>query len=265
MLGDVGASARCAEGHSFDYARSGYLNLVRRTGRRARVGDTPAMVQARAELLAAGHYDRLTEAVARAAAAAAPTASVLAELGSGTGHYLAASVDRLRELGRPPECAFGFDLSKAAAAHSARRRRDIGFVVADVEALIPLRDSAADVVLSVFAPRPAPELARVVRREGELVAAFAGPRHLERLRERLDLIGVREQKLDRLAERLRPAFELVAAVPLEYEVELTEEDARHAVLMGPNARHDHALARLDGPLGDLVSVFVSRFRRVQDA
>lgn len=265
-LDGVDGSARCADGHSFDYARSGYLNLTRGTGRRARVGDTAPMVRARAELLATGHYDALAGAVAGAVAEAAagvvaPAAPVLAEVGSGTGHYLAAAVERLRERGRDPESAFGFDLSKSAADRAAREHPDMRFVVADVEALIPLRDSVADVVLSVFAPRPAQEIARVARPGGELVAAFAAPRHLERLRDRLGLIGVRQQKLEELTARLEPWFEPVSADAVEYEVELTEEDARRVVLMGPNARHDHQLDRIDGPIADRVSAIVARFRR----
>jgi len=259
-LTDVDPSARCAEGHSFDYARSGYLNLTRQAGARARVGDTAPMVRARAELLATGHYDRLLAAVADAVG---PSASVVAEVGSGTGHYLAATVARMRERGGGPECAFGFDLSKPAADHAARKHPDLRFVVADVEASIPLRDSVSDVVLSVFAPRPGQELARVIRPGGELVTAFAAPRHLERLRDRWDLMGVREQKLEELTTRLEPWFEPVSAAAVDYEVELSEDDARLVALMGPNAWHDHELEPLGGPIIDRVSVVVARFRRLQ--
>lgn len=260
-LADVDGSARCAEGHSFDYARSGYLNLTRQAGR-ARVGDTAAMVRARAELLASGHYDRLAAAVAHAAS---PAGGVVAEVGSGTGHYLVAAVERMRERGQDPECAFGFDLSKAAADHAARRHPELRFVVADVEAAIPLRDVTADVVLSVFAPRPAQELARVTRPGGELVAAFAAPRHLQRLRDRWGLMGVRPGKLEELTRRLWPWFEPASADAVEYEVELTEEDARRVVSMGPNAWHDHQLEHLDGPMVDHVSATVARFRRTSSS
>ena len=272
-LADADGSARCAEGHSFDYARSGYLNLGRATAGRPRAADTAAMVQARTEFLAAGHYEPIAGAVAAAAVdaasgrapatgavAAGPTTQVLAEIGSGTGHYLDAVARDLGEQGRRPECAIGFDLSKPAAAGASRRHPDLKFVVADVEAQIPLRDSVADLVLSVFAPRPAAELGRVVRAGGELVVAFASPRHLERLRERLQLLGVGENKLERLGERLRPWFDLIAAAPLEYEVELTAEDARRLALMGPNAWHGVDPEALVGGLTDTVSVVVARFR-----
>jgi 23S rRNA (guanine745-N1)-methyltransferase len=258
----AGGSARCGQGHSFDYARSGYLNLTRTGGGRARAGDTPAMVEARAKFLDGDHYGRIAAAVGDAAAVAGGSAArVLAEMGSGTGYYLAAAAQALRAQGAELDCAVGFDLSKPAAAHAARRNGDLEFVVADVETAIPLRDWAADVVLSVFSPRPGPELGRVVRPGGELVVAFAGPRHLERLRQLLNLIGIHEDKLGRLSERLRPWFDPVATSAVEYEIELDAEDARRLVEMGPNARHGFDPAALDGGLDDLVSVHVARFLR----
>ena len=59
---------------------------------------------------------------------------------------------------------------------------------------------------------------------GELVVAFAGDRHLARLRERLGLIGVHEGKFERLAERLEPWFDPVSTEAVEYELKLDAED-----------------------------------------
>ena len=46
---------RCPRRHSFDIARQGYVDL--RAGRAPHAGDTAEMVAARADFLAAGHYD----------------------------------------------------------------------------------------------------------------------------------------------------------------------------------------------------------------
>ena len=257
-------SARCAEGHAFDYARSGYLNLARQSRGRGRVGDTAAMVRARDELLGTGRYEGIARGVVAAARAAGARAAVVAEIGSGTGYHLDAVVSALRESGAGPECGFGFDLSKPATALASRRHPSLRFAVADAEVAIPLIDSAAGLVLSVFAPRPAAELGRVTRPGGELVVAFAGPRHLERLRERLCLISVQEDKLERLTARLAPWFDPVSAVPVEYEAEFAEQDARRLVQMGPNAWHGFDPGAIAGPLRDLVSVVVARFRRAKD-
>lgn len=262
-LTDSEGSARCAEGHTFDYARSGYLNLARQSRGRGRIGDTAAMVRARDELLGTGHYEGIARGVVAAAREAGAEATVVAEIGSGTGYYLAAVVGALRESGPGPECAFGFDLAKPAAALASRRHPGLRFAVADAEIAIPLVDAAAGLVLSVFSPRPAAELARVTRPGGELVVACAGPRHLERLRERLSLMSIGEDKLERLTARLAPWFDPISTVPIEYEAEFAEDDARRLVEMGPNAWHDVDPGAMVGPLSDLVSVVVARFRRKQ--
>ncbi|WP_436837212.1 putative RNA methyltransferase [Micromonospora matsumotoense] len=59
---------RCPRRHSFDLARRGYVNLL--TGRAPHVGDTAEMVAARADFLAAGHYDVISSALAEAASSA---------------------------------------------------------------------------------------------------------------------------------------------------------------------------------------------------
>ena len=210
------------------------------------------MVAARAELLSRGHF----EPVARAVAGAVERPSVLAELGSGTGYYLHAA-----HAASGASCAFGFDLSKDACARAARAHPHLRFAVADVEERIPLHDAGADALLSVFAPRPAAEVARVVRPGGVLVAAFATERHLAALRERLGLIDVHPRKLDRLAERLGPWFSADGAEPVEYELELPAHDAALLVAMGPNARHRAGAQVPSEPVGDTVAVLVARFRR----
>jgi 23S rRNA (guanine745-N1)-methyltransferase len=218
------------------------------------------MVRARADFLAGGYFRPVAEAMA-AAVAAAPPGGVLAEIGSGTGYYLAAAAEALARHGAGAGCAVGFDLSKAAADHAAKRHPGLEFVVADVEAGIPLQTAAAGAAISVFAPRPAVELARVVRPGGAFVAAFASPRHLERLRGRLRLMGVHDDKLGRLSARLEPEFETLSTETVEYEIQLGVEDARRLVLMGPNAWHGAELGGLGAGHEDVVSVVVVRYRR----
>ncbi len=251
----------CAEGHSFDIARAGYVNLALGHGPRQRVGDTAEMVKARAEFLDAGHLEPVAAAVAEAVAGGYPGSGCLAELGSGTGAYLRAASDRLAETAPEPLSAWGFDLSKPAASMSARRHRELGFAVADVESRIPLLDSAAGALMAVFAPRPAAECARVLAAGGCLVAAFATPRHLERLRDRWDLLSVGEGKLKRLSERLAPWFTPGEARTVEYELELAPADAERLVAMGPNARHGGLPEPITESASERISVTVAAFRR----
>jgi hypothetical protein len=92
----VGRTLRCGTGHSFDIARSGYVNLLP-AGRNQ--GDTAAMVAARDAFLSAGHFAGLAAALAEASAASRWEGCV-ADVGAGTGYYLAAVLDRLPGRGR---------------------------------------------------------------------------------------------------------------------------------------------------------------------
>ena len=57
-------SWRCAEGHCFDVARQGYVNLLPVQQKHSlHPGDTPAQVHARRRFLSAGFYAPIAEAV----------------------------------------------------------------------------------------------------------------------------------------------------------------------------------------------------------
>ena len=59
------SAAACANGHSFDRARSGYLNLLL-TKQSAEPGDSAAMLQSRRAFLQAGFYDAMSSAASAA-------------------------------------------------------------------------------------------------------------------------------------------------------------------------------------------------------
>ena len=74
----LNGSLGCAEGHRFDLARQGYVNLV------PAPGDTAAMVSAREAFLGAGHLDFIP----------LDAEGVVVDAGSGPAHHLAAGEGR---------------------------------------------------------------------------------------------------------------------------------------------------------------------------
>src|ERR1035437_2058927 len=56
-----GRGLRCAQGHAFDRAREGYVNLLRTRD----TGDAKVMLQARRQFLDQGHYAPLAEALSQ--------------------------------------------------------------------------------------------------------------------------------------------------------------------------------------------------------
>jgi 23S rRNA (guanine745-N1)-methyltransferase len=253
--------ARCAEGHSFDVARQGYLNLLpgdARTGS----ADTAAMVRARAEFLAGGHYAPIAEAVAAAAAVASPAGDAI-DLGAGTGYYLAAILERL-----PASKGLALDVSKHALRAAARAHPRIGAVGCDAWAGLPVRDAAAALAINVFAPRDPAELARVLAPNGYLVVVTPNRAHLAELVSAVGMLTVQERKRERLEGKLGTLFDPIDDTTVERELVLSHTDLAALVAMGPSARHlteqqvAERVAVLADPLPVTLSVTVATYRRV---
>jgi 23S rRNA (guanine745-N1)-methyltransferase len=230
-LSRTGGSVACANGHAFDVARSGYLSLLpgdAHTGS----ADTAEMVEAREAFLGAGHFEPLAEALAQEAERAAHRRGAALDLGAGTGWYLARVLDRLP--GRP---GLALDLSKHALRRAARAHPRIAAVACDAWRPLPVRDDVAALVLSVFAPRNGPEIARVLRPGGALLVVTPTGRHLAELVDRLGLLTVDEHKRERLAAALDAHLDLERRHDHEWSLDLRPVDVANAVAMGPSARH----------------------------
>lgn len=239
---------RCRAGHSFDVARQGHVNLL---GHAAPANaDTAEMLAARERFLDAGHYAPIADALARRLAGCRR----VIEVGAGTGHYLARVLDA-----NPDAVGLATDVSPFAARRAARAHARMGAVVADTWAGLPVRSSAADALLCVFAPRNPAEFARVVAQGGLLLVVTPNPGHLAQARESLGLLGLEDDKLAKLNRSLVGAFEPVATLRLHWTMQLGADALADLVAMGPNAFHEHAQVA-DGMAVD-ADVQLSIFRR----
>jgi 23S rRNA (guanine745-N1)-methyltransferase len=254
----AGAALRCAEGHSFDIARQGYVNLVPGSA------DTPEMVEARDLFLRAGHFRPLGAALAEEAATAVAHREVaVLDLGAGTGHHLAAVLDAF-----PDARGIAIDASPAALRRAARAHERAAAVGADAWKPLPVADGVAGLLLSVFAPRNPGEMARVLAPNGALLAVTPTPRHLHELVGPLGLLSVPDDKEDRLDAQLAGHFELTRRRTIEHAMFLTSEESAQLVRMGPSAWHvderqlAERLASLADPLAVTASMTLSAFRGV---
>jgi len=174
----LGRAWRCARGHSFDVARSGYLCLLQPQDRRSPdAGDARAAVEARARLLASGIGRGLFDEVARRVAALGIGAgAAVLELGSGTGELLAEVAQRCGARG------IGIELSTLAAERAARAFPACTWLVANADRRLPIRERSVDLVLSVNARRNPGECARVLCPGGRLLVAVPAADDLVELR-----------------------------------------------------------------------------------
>lgn len=163
----------CPRGHSFDVARSGYINLLQPQDRRSRnPGDSKEAARARRRFLERGFADPLVDAIA----ALVGQGPVL-DAGCGEGHQLEAF--RRRTDGD----AHGVDISVPAIDLAARKFRECRFVVANADRFLPYADGSFAAVSSITARMNAPEFRRVLRGGGIALIAVAGADDLIELRE----------------------------------------------------------------------------------
>lgn len=276
-----GGSLRCANGHAFDIARQGYVSLPR-PGARAPRADTAAMVAARAGFLAAGHFGSLAEEVTAALAqemaaalfervAAGPgrggqpsrvaVPGCVADVGAGTGYYLAAVLGRL-----PGRSGLALDASKFALRRAAQAHPRVGAVACDVWRRLPVADHAAVAALSVFAPRNGAELHRILHPRGRLLVVTPAPEHLGELIGPLGLLTVGPDKDERLAGQLNAYFEAVSRRGHAATLSLGHQAIGSLVAMGPSAWHvDPAaatarIAALPDPMRVTLAVTISLYR-----
>jgi 23S rRNA (guanine745-N1)-methyltransferase len=267
----------CADGHSFDIARQGYLNLLTGHGTKF-VPDSAAMVSARDAFLEAGHYRPLADAVAGSVKEALDTASastaggvketdLIVDAGTGTGWYLQqvlAALNPTRTLNSV--AAVGLDISKFALRRAARRNPQAANVVWDLWRELPLAASTADVVLVIFAPRNASEFARILKPGGTLVVVTPLPGHLAEIAQDAGMLRIHENKDLALAESLAGPFEPVSSHELVVPLSLTPPDVGNVALMGPAGHHldpvelEQRLARLPGRTAATAAFRISIFK-----
>ncbi|HVX45123.1 MAG TPA: methyltransferase domain-containing protein [Mycobacteriales bacterium] len=161
---------RCENGHHYDRARQGQVNLLPH-GRRRESGDSAEMLQARRRIFDSGLYAPVAEGIV---ALAAGRPRVL-DAGCGEGYYL-----RSLDAAIGAEC-YGIDIGKTAAAMASRAHPAGAYAVANAYR-IPVLDSSADLVLKVFAPAAGSELARVLAPGGIVIEVIPGPAHMRELR-----------------------------------------------------------------------------------
>ena len=169
----------CPKNHSFDIAKSGYVNLLLNSSQ-GHHGDDKLMVRARRDFLDKGYYDRFIAAVADAAAEFTPPEATVLDAGCGEGIYSLAVLRAIEKAGKHGEL-LGVDISKTALQYASKRSPDFTLCVASC-AHLPVEDGSVDEVLNIFSPFVPEEFARVLKRSGYLLRAYPLREHLWELK-----------------------------------------------------------------------------------
>lgn len=176
-----GKCYRCAGGHSFDMARSGYVNLLlsKHIGKTVH-GDNKLMVQARRKFLDSGYYTPLAVSLCDTVEKYFH-GGVLLDAGCGEGYYTSKVAERLRNCERSADI-YGIDVSKIAVDHAAKRNRSVKYAAASVFH-IPVESGSCHMLITLFAPYCGGEFTRVLAEKGIMIMAIPSRDHLWELKQ----------------------------------------------------------------------------------
>jgi 23S rRNA (guanine745-N1)-methyltransferase len=232
---------RCANGHSFDLARQGYVNLLPVQNKKSREpGDSTAMIEARRRFLDAGFYLPIAQQVNALALQYLPDGDVcVVDAGCGEGYYLNQLSRALAESGRTANL-IGLDIAKPAIIAATRRNKQITWLVASNSnpAIFP---GTVDFILCMFGFPVYPTFAAMLKPGGRLLLVDAAPDHLLELRE-IIYPEVRKSPPPVLDRALQAGFELIDSQALRYRTpELERAQIADLLVMTPHLyRATHA-------------------------
>lgn len=206
---------RCEQGHCFDLAKEGYVNLMVGSRSGENRGDSKASARSRKEFLSKDYYRCLKEAIGQRI-----TGTVL-DICCGEGYY----DEYDGEL-------YGFDLSKEMVRLASKRWKQHHYFVANLFH-IPVADHSIDTAVHLFAPFCGAEFARVLQDDGVLYSVIPGERHLFEMKELLyETPYVNDEEAPTC-----PELSLVSRTKVSDRVLLSQEDLKTCFSMTPYYYH----------------------------
>lgn len=171
-LTELEKGAVCVNRHSFDKAKSGYINLLPNNLPKGNHGDNKIMVKARHDFLEKGYYIPLRDELCKVIKKYSSEKSVVLDAGCGEGFYTKGVTESL------PDCEmFAVDISKDAMKITARCDKKIKSAAASVFHL-PIETESIDICYSVFSPLCESEFERVLKKNGYFIYVIPAENHL---------------------------------------------------------------------------------------
>lgn len=161
----------CDGMHSFDRARSGYVNLLI-SQKGGDHGDNREMTLARKKFLDGGYYEPLRLALCDDIKAKLSDGAAILDSGCGEGYYTEGIMKTL-----PHADVYGIDISKSALSLIGQREHRPTSAVASVYHL-PFGAEEFDAATSVFSPFAREEFLRVLKPHGMIFSVIPSRRHL---------------------------------------------------------------------------------------
>ena len=227
----------CENGHSFDIARQGYVNLLPVQQKRSmNPGDSKDMVNARSHFLNSGVYNKVALNLAEILRQHISESNELKVLdaGCGEGYYLNFLYNYfLQQIPNNNFSYLGLDISKLAIVAAARRNKNISWVVGTNRSP-PVEGNSIDVILCVFGFQSYNGFNQVLKGGGKVILVEPAKNHLKELRE-IIYNDVKLTEPTALDDAEQEGFKLIETIDVNFETDvLNHEAVQQLLLMTPH-------------------------------
>ena len=174
----VESSLKCSNRHSFDLAKFGYVNLAPQIKQSANYDKEN--FQNRQQILEAGFYQAILEAISELLASSETSTTVL-DIGCGEGFY-----SRKLQESHSDKTFYAFDISKDSVQIAAKSEPNwaVNWFVGDL-ARLPIKDASMGILLDIFSPAHYGEFRRVLSKNGILIKVIPTENHLKEIRQKI--------------------------------------------------------------------------------
>ncbi len=216
---------KCQDGHSYDIAKEGYVNLLLPNKKNSLLpGDNKEMVSAREQFLNKDYYAPLKEEISKYINEHFKKDITLLDAGCGTGYYSIHIKEKYQYVMR----ILGVDISKFAVQKASKKSKEDTFVVASIFDL-PTIDKCFDVILNIFSPKANESFSRVLKDDGVLIQVMPGENHLIELKE----ILYKDKVYKNEVEYEYSGFNLKDKMEVTYSIKVNKDDLMHLFTMTP--------------------------------
>lgn len=222
---------KCCNRHSFDLAKFGYVNLAPQIKQSANYDKEN--FQNRQQILEAGFYQAILDAVSDLLASSKTTTTIL-DIGCGEGFY-----SRKLQESHSEKTFYAFDTSKDSVQIAAKSEPNwaVNWFVGDL-ARLPIKDANMDILLDIFSPANYGEFRRVLSKDGILIKVIPTENHLKEIRQRVqDQLTNKEYSNQDIKEHFQEHFTILSSQTASLTKTITAEQLQALLSMTPLLFH----------------------------
>ncbi|HEU5569265.1 TPA: methyltransferase domain-containing protein [Streptococcus pneumoniae] len=222
---------KCCNRHSFDLAKFGYVNLAPQIKLSANYDKEN--FQNRQQILEAGFYQAILDAVSDLLASSKTTTTIL-DIGCGEGFY-----SRKLQESHSEKTFYAFDISKDSVQIAAKSEPNwaVNWFVGDL-ARLPIKDASMDILLDIFSPANYGEFRRVLSKDGILIKVIPTENHLKEIRQRVqDQLTNKEYSNQDIKEHFQEHFTILSSQSASLTKTITAEQLQALLSMTPLLFH----------------------------